>query len=118
MRGPDGRGEWYSNDERVGFGHRRPFGLWDARKRALPLARDPYGIKPLYYSDDGWTLRFASQVKALLAGGKVSPIKEPAFGHRRPGAFLATQLSGSKPLLSGEFIKSIRPSEDCMTLEG
>jgi asparagine synthase (glutamine-hydrolysing) len=54
------------------------FGLWDAEKRGLLLARDPYGIKPLYYADDGWTLRFASQVKALLAGGGVSTDPEPA----------------------------------------
>jgi asparagine synthase (glutamine-hydrolysing) len=54
------------------------FALWDANKGALLLARDPYGIKPLYYADDGWTLRFASQVKALLAGGKVSRDPEPA----------------------------------------
>ena len=54
------------------------FGLWDAEKSALLLARDPYGIKPLYYADDGWTVRFASQVKALLAGGKVSRDPEPA----------------------------------------
>jgi asparagine synthase (glutamine-hydrolysing) len=54
------------------------FGLWDADKNALLLARDPYGIKPLYYADDGWTFRFASQVKALLAGGKVSRNQEPA----------------------------------------
>src|SRR6516225_1488042 len=151
-RGPDGLGEWYSQDERVGLGHRRltiidlsergaqpmtsadgklvvtfngeiynyrqlrvaleargrtfrtqtdtevllhlyaekgeamvnylrgmfAFGLWDSEKNALLLARDPYGIKPLYYADDGWTLRFASQVKALLAGGKVSSNHEPA----------------------------------------
>lgn len=38
-------------------------------RRQLLLARDPHGIKPLYYADDGGTLRFASQVKALLAGG-------------------------------------------------
>lgn len=54
------------------------FGLWDTERRGLLLARDPYGIKPLYYSDDGWTLRFASQVKALIAGGKVSTSAEPA----------------------------------------
>jgi asparagine synthase (glutamine-hydrolysing) len=54
------------------------FGLWDAEKSGLLLARDPYGIKPLYYADDGWTLRFASQVKALLAGGKISRDPEPA----------------------------------------
>ncbi|MBL6616329.1 MAG: asparagine synthase (glutamine-hydrolyzing) [Reyranella sp.] len=47
------------------------FGLWDANKRTLLLARDALGIKPLYWSDDGWTVRFASQAKALLAGGAV-----------------------------------------------
>src|SRR5215217_1797512 len=151
-RGPDGLGEWYSENVRVGLGHRRltiidlsergaqpmasadgklvvtfngeiynyrelrtsleargrafrtqtdtevllhlyaekgeamvnelrgmfAFGLWDAEKGALLLARDPYGIKPLYYADDGWTLRFASQVKALVAGARISRNQEPA----------------------------------------
>jgi len=54
------------------------FAIWDADRRALFLARDPYGIKPLYYADDGWTFRFASQVKALLAGGGISRDPEPA----------------------------------------
>jgi asparagine synthase (glutamine-hydrolysing) len=54
------------------------FGLWDSRQRRLVLARDPLGIKPLYYSDDGWTVRFASQAKALLAGGAVSRDPDPA----------------------------------------
>ena len=54
------------------------FALWDARRGALLLARDPLGIKPLYYADDGWTLRAASQVKALRAGGRVSGDAEPA----------------------------------------
>lgn len=54
------------------------FGLWDARRAGVLLARDPYGIKPLYYADDGQTLRFASQVKALLAGGGVSNDPDPA----------------------------------------
>ena len=62
----DDKGEAMVNDLRGMFA----FGIWDARKRALFLARDPYGIKPLYYADDGWTVRFASQVKALIAGGK------------------------------------------------
>lgn len=55
------------------------FALWDGAKKGLFLARDPFGIKPLYYSDDGFTLRFASQVKALLAGG-VNHNPDPA-GH-------------------------------------
>ena len=151
-RGPDGKGEWLSNDGRVGFGHRRlsiidltetgaqpmvnadgtlvvtfngeiynyrelrkrleekgyvfrsnsdtevllhlyaakgeamvrdlrgmfALAIWDAARREVFLARDPYGIKPLYYADDGKTFRFASQVKALLAGGKVSDATDPA----------------------------------------
>lgn len=54
------------------------FGLWDADRHTLLLARDPLGIKPLYWADDGWTLRFASQAKALLAGGAVSRDPDPA----------------------------------------
>jgi asparagine synthase (glutamine-hydrolysing) len=54
------------------------FAIWDGREQQLLLARDPYGIKPLYYADDGSTLRFASQVKALMAGGRVSSEPDPA----------------------------------------
>jgi len=151
-RGPDGAGEWWSADRRLGLGHRRlsiidlsdraaqpmvsecgryvvvfngeiyntpalrrdleaqqrvfrttsdtevllhlfalkgadmvhdlrgmfAVAIWDNARRTLFLARDPYGIKPLYVADDGWTLRFASQVKALIAGGRVSRAPEPA----------------------------------------
>jgi asparagine synthase (glutamine-hydrolysing) len=52
--------------------------LWDGAKKRLMLARDPYGIKPLYYADDGGTVRIASQVKALIAGGRVSKQFDPA----------------------------------------
>lgn len=152
VRGPDGFGEWWSADFRLGLGHRRlaildlsdragqpmksacgryvvafngeiynypalrrdleaqgvvfrttsdtevllhlyarrgeamvhdlrgmfAFAIWDEGEHSLFLARDPYGIKPLYTADDGWTFRFASQVKALLAGGRVSRDPEPA----------------------------------------
>lgn len=52
--------------------------IWDAKASKLILARDPYGIKPLYYCDDGKQLKFASEVKALLAGNKVSKEADPA----------------------------------------
>ncbi len=54
--------------------------IWDANRHGLFLARDPFGIKPLYYADDGRTLRVASQVKALVAGGHVDTTPEAA-GH-------------------------------------
>jgi asparagine synthase (glutamine-hydrolysing) len=43
--------------------------IWDSVGRRLFLARDAYGIKPLYYAVAGGAIRVASQVKALLAGG-------------------------------------------------
>jgi asparagine synthase (glutamine-hydrolysing) len=54
------------------------FAIWDEREKGLFLARDPFGIKPLYYADDGCSVRFASQVKALLKGGAVDTAPEPA----------------------------------------
>ena len=42
--------------------------LWDDRRRRLVLARDRYGIKPLYYRAAGGTLEFASEVRALPRG--------------------------------------------------
>jgi asparagine synthase (glutamine-hydrolysing) len=56
------------------------FAIWDEKKRGLFLARDPFGIKPLYYADNGSTVRVASQVKALLKGGEIDTTPEPA-GH-------------------------------------
>jgi asparagine synthase (glutamine-hydrolysing) len=54
------------------------FVLWDENAKVLLLARDPYGIKPLYYANDGWTIRIASQVKSLLKSKKISRILDPA----------------------------------------
>ena len=153
-RGPDGAGEWYLADNRIGLGHRRlaiidlsetgaqpmqnedgslvitfngeiynyqtlrsqleakgyrfqstsdtevllhlyaekgtamlddlrgmfALAIWDNKKKELFLARDPFGIKPLYYADDNKSFRTASQVKALLAGGNIATSPEPA-GH-------------------------------------
>jgi asparagine synthase (glutamine-hydrolysing) len=176
-RGPDGKGEWFSPNGRVGLGHRRlaiidlskggaqpqasadgrlvisyngeiynyrelrdelrakgrvfasesdtevllhlyaeygtamldklrgmfAFTLWDSRKRALLLARDPMGIKPLYYVDDGKTLRAASQVKALLKAA-VDTAPEPA-GHA--GFFLWGSVPGPWTLYRG--IRNLPP---------
>jgi asparagine synthase (glutamine-hydrolysing) len=56
------------------------FAIWDGIRRGVYMARDPYGIKPLYFADDGKTIACASQVKALLAGGGIDTTADPA-GH-------------------------------------
>ena len=49
------------------------FAVWDQQKRSLFLARDRFGVKPVYYAhlDDG-TLLFASEIKSLLASGMIA----------------------------------------------
>ncbi len=53
------------------------FAIWDRRARSVFLARDPYGIKPLYLGrcKEGWL--FASQVKALLSSGLIKHDPDP-----------------------------------------
>ena len=181
-RGPDGHGEWFSDNGRVALGHRRlsiidlteraaqpmasadgqlvitfngeiynyrelrktleaqghvfrsdsdtevllhlylekgqamlqhlrgmfAFALWDARKQAMLLARDAFGIKPLYYTPGQGSLRFASQVKALLAGGQIDTAPEPA-GHA--GFFLWGSVPAPYTLYRG--IRAL-PAGHCM----
>ncbi|MES3001676.1 MAG: asparagine synthase (glutamine-hydrolyzing) [Pseudomonadota bacterium] len=176
-RGPDGSGEWFSHDNRVGLGHRRlaiidlsdagaqpmasadgklvisfngeiynyrelrqqlqamgrvfrsesdtevllqlyeeygcamlsrlrgmfALALWDGRKQRMLLARDAFGIKPLYYANDGKTLRAASQVKALLHAD-VDRRPEPA-GHA--GFFLWGSVPSPWTLYRG--IRGLEP---------
>jgi asparagine synthase (glutamine-hydrolysing) len=56
------------------------FAIWDDERKGLFLARDPLGIKPLYFSSEGGNFLFASQIKALMASGLVPDAPNPA-GH-------------------------------------
>lgn len=53
------------------------FALWDARRQCLLLARDRFGICPLYWTQQDRWLLFASEIKALLASGMVEPRVDP-----------------------------------------
>lgn len=47
--------------------------IWDAAASRLVLARDPFGIKPLYYAETAQGFAFASEPQALLRAGLVTP---------------------------------------------
>jgi asparagine synthase (glutamine-hydrolysing) len=50
------------------------FAIWDKRKRELFIARDRFGVKPLYYyTDDQGSLFFGSEIKTILEAGAVRP---------------------------------------------
>ncbi len=49
------------------------FAIWSAREHRLFIARDPMGIKPLYYAQSGPYFIFASEVRTLLETGLIRP---------------------------------------------
>jgi len=53
------------------------FGLYQESDRSLVLARDPLGIKPLYFAETTSGFVFASEVRAILASGLVEPRADP-----------------------------------------
>jgi asparagine synthase (glutamine-hydrolysing) len=54
------------------------FAIWDARRHRLFLARDPMGIKPLYYFESEKYFLFSSEVRTLLGTGLVPRKIDPA----------------------------------------
>lgn len=79
------------------------FAIWDARREGLFLARDPYGIKPLYLAETEDGFWFASQVKSLLKLPKIDRSPAPA-GHA--GFFLWGSVPEPYTLYQG--IRSLR----------
>ena len=78
--------------------------IWDHEKQQLVLARDPLGIKPLYYFAAKDRLLFASELRALLASG-LTPRRLSAAG---VNSYLATG-SVESPLTIVEGIKQLLP---------
>jgi len=84
--------------------------LWDNRKKRLLLARDPLGIKPLYYYATRDQLVFASELRALLASGLV-PRRLSTAGidsYLANGSVAAplTIVDGVKELLPGHYLEA------------
>jgi len=57
------------------------FAIWDGGRRRLFAARDRFGIKPFYYAVDDRRFRFASNTRALLAGGDIDTAIDPVGLH-------------------------------------
>jgi asparagine synthase (glutamine-hydrolysing) len=82
--------------------------LWDENKRRLLLARDRFGIKPLYYRLSGRDVSFASELKAMLEQPGFSRAIDP----RAVGAYLAfnsipaplTVFAEARKLLPGHLL--------------
>lgn len=86
------------------------FGFADLKRRTLLLARDPLGIKPLYYSQGDGVIRFASEIPPLLALPDIST--QPDFvGVRAYLSTIRTTIGAHtmyrdiKTLLPGEWIE-------------
>ena len=83
--------------------------IWDGQKRELVLARDRFGIKPLYYYVSDHLLIFASELRALLATGLI-PRKLSRSGidsYLATGSVAAplTIVEGVRQLLPGQYLQ-------------
>jgi asparagine synthase (glutamine-hydrolysing) len=87
------------------------FGLayWDARHQRLILARDPLGVKQLYYHDDGARIVFASEIKALLQCADVPREIDPEaineYIHFHTTLFDRTFFRHIKQVRAGEYVE-------------
>jgi asparagine synthase (glutamine-hydrolysing) len=79
------------------------FAIWDAREQRLWAVRDPIGVKPVYWAKDAQRFSFASEVKALLAGGwSARPDRERLGEYLRFGS-----VAGDRTLFEG--VRKLRP---------
>lgn len=81
------------------------FVIWDARRRRLFCARDPFGLRPLYYCADGRTFRWSSELHALFADPAVSAEPNDAF---IGGCLAGTVTSQEETVYRG--IRRLRPA--------
>lgn len=73
--------------------------IWDSKKKELFLARDQWGIKPLYYYQNNGTFMFASEIKALL--------EHPDFKKEFNGDILSAYLCFNSVPTEESFFKGV-----------
>ncbi len=80
------------------------FAIWDRSRRALFLARDRMGVKPLYYAETPEAFVFASEIKSLFESKLVTPeIRREALSEY----MLFRQVAGTDTMFRG--VKSLSP---------
>ncbi|HEV7645649.1 MAG TPA: asparagine synthase (glutamine-hydrolyzing) [Pyrinomonadaceae bacterium] len=90
------------------------FAIWDARKKELFIARDRFGVKPLYYvHDEQGNLFFASEIKALLEAGAV---KAEVNFNVLPDQLANHGTSGDETLFAG--VKRLAPGHTLLWKDG
>jgi asparagine synthase (glutamine-hydrolysing) len=112
------------------------FAIYDRERKRLLLARDPFGIKPLYYYWDGERFIFASEIKAILEHGIPRSVDRSALseyftfrftlGPRTlfenvyklpPGTYLELDLENRRIEAQGTFWRPPEVSEDDVSPE-
>ena len=90
------------------------FAFWNSREQRLTLARDPLGVKQVYYHDDGRRIVFASEIKALLLCPDVPRDADPEginqYLHFHTPLFERTFFRGIRQLRAGESLEVGRHS--------
>lgn len=80
---------------------------------SVVLARDPFGIKPLYVAEGPWGVAFASEPQALIASGLVAATVEPAA---RDELFQLQFTTGARTIFRG--IRRLLPGETLRLRDG
>jgi asparagine synthase (glutamine-hydrolysing) len=90
------------------------FAIWDEKRKALLLARDRSGIKPMFYATTpGGDLIFGSEIKAILASGMITPEVDDAAVAEY---FALGTVSGSRTLIRG--VKKLEPGHTLTWKDG
>jgi asparagine synthase (glutamine-hydrolysing) len=87
--------------------------IWDQRRQTLFLARDRLGVRPLFYCQAGEAFIFGSEIKALLADGRVKAELDPVGLHQ-----IFTFWSTLSPRTAFRDIREVPPGHYLLVRDG